>query len=92
MTLITVEVITPFDGISPTLSIGYTVNNPALPPPVPSGLMEGTIIDLTVAGTYTTYTDVLFGIDTVEGDVTITSSFINGGSSLGEAQIIVSYV
>ena len=92
VTLITVEVITPFDGISPTLSIGYTVNNPALPPPVPSGLMEGTIIDLTVAGTYTTYTDVLFGIDTVEGDVTITSSFINGGSSLGEAQIIVSYV
>ena len=92
VSLITVEVITPFNGAA-TLSIGYHVNNLTTPqPPVPAGLMSAGLIDMTVAGTYTTSTDILFGIDTVEGDVTITSNFINGGSSLGEAQIIVSYV
>ena len=75
------------------MSIGYHVNNLTTPqPPVPAGLMANGLIDLTVAGTYTTSTDILFGIDTVSGDVTITSAFVSGGSSLGEAQIIVSYV
>jgi hypothetical protein len=92
VTLITVEVITPFNNPLATLAIGYLVNNPALPPPVPAGLMINGLIDLTVAGTYTTSTDILFGIDTVEGDVTIISTFTNGGSTLGTAQIIVSYV
>jgi len=92
VSLITVEVITPFNGAA-TLSIGYHVNNLTTPqPPVPAGLMTNGLIDLTVAGTYTTSTDILFGIDTVSGDVTITSAFVSGGSSLGEAQIIVSYV
>ena len=92
VSLITVEVTTPFNGAA-TLSIGYHVNNLTTPqPPVPAGLMANGLIDLTVAGTYTTSTDILFGIDTVSGDVTITSAFVSGGSSLGEAQIIVSYV
>ena len=92
VSLITVEVTTPFNGAA-TLSIGYHVNNLTTPqPPVPAGLMATGLIDMTVAGTYTTSTDILFGIDTVGGDVTITSNFTNGGSTLGEAQIIVSYV
>jgi hypothetical protein len=92
VTLITVEVIIPFDGLA-TLSIGYQVNPlPPLPAPVPAGLMPAGLIDLTVAGTYTTTTDVLFGTDTDQGDVDITSNFNNAGSITGEAQIIVSYV
>jgi len=91
VTLITIEVTTPFNGAA-TLAIGYTVNNPALPPPVPAGLMAIGLTDLTVAGTYTTSTDILFGVDTLQGDVEITAAFINGASSLGSAQIIVSYV
>jgi hypothetical protein len=91
VTLITVEVTTPFDGPA-TLAIGYTVNNPALPPPVPTGLMVAGFTDLTIAGTYTTQTDILFGIDTLQGDVEITAAFVNAGSSVGSAQIIVSYV
>jgi hypothetical protein len=91
VSLITVEVITPFDG-SPTLDIGYQVNNPSPPPPVPAGLMTSVAIDLTVAGTYTTSTDILFGTDTVQGDVEITASFVASGATVGEAQIIVSYI
>jgi len=93
VTLITIEVTTPFDGPGPaTVSIGYQVNNPSPPPPVPAGLMPIGLTDLTVAGTYTTYTDLLFGTDTVQGDVTITAAFNVGASSMGSAQIIVSYV
>lgn len=91
ITLITVEVLTPFDNSS-TLSIGYQVNNPSPPPPEPTGLMAQALIDLTVAGTYTTTTDILFGTDTVQGDVTITADFQLNGSTTGSAQIIVSYV
>jgi hypothetical protein len=91
VTLITVEVITPFDFAS-TLNIGYQVNNPSNPPPVPAGLMAQGLIDLTVAGTYTTSTDILFGTDTLQGDVTVTGSFNLNGSSVGNAKIIVSYV
>jgi hypothetical protein len=91
VTLITVEVTTPFSGPA-TLSIGYQVNNPSLPAPVPDGLMAIGLIDLTVAGTYTTYTDILFGTDTVQGDVTITGTYVPAGSTTGSAQIIVSYV
>lgn len=91
ITLITVEVTTPFDAPA-TLDIGYQVNNPSPPPPVPSGLMASGIIDLTVAGTYTTQTDILFGTDTVQGDVDITAEFALAGATVGSAQIIVSYV
>jgi hypothetical protein len=92
VSLITVEVITPFNGTAPSLSIGYQVNNPVIPLPEIAGLMPSSIIDLTVAGTYTTYTDILFGTDTEQGDVTITAAFDGVGSANGEAQIIVSYV
>ncbi len=91
VTLITIEVTVPFNSTA-TLTIGYEVNNPSLPPPVPAGLMAGTLIDLTVAGTYTTTTDILFGVDTLQGDVSIVADFDNSGSTLGQAQIIVSYV
>jgi len=93
VTLITVEVTTPFNGTTPTLSIGYQVMNPSNPQaPVVSGLMTTGLIDLTVAGTYTTYTDILFGIDTPQGDVEITATFASGSSVQGAGQIIVSYV
>lgn len=91
VTLITVEVTTPFNGPA-TLDIGYQVNNPSPPPPVPAGLMTNSLIDLTVADTYTTTSDILFGTYTVQGDVTVTASFVVAGSSVGTAQIIVSYV
>jgi hypothetical protein len=91
ITLITVEVTVPFNMAS-TLDIGYQVLNPTPPPPVPDGLMATNLIDLTVAGTYTTTTDILFGTDTVQGDVEITALFGKNGSSIGSAQIIVSYV
>lgn len=91
VSLITVEVTIPFTGPD-TLSIGYTVNNPSFPPPVPAGLMVTSMIDLTVAGTYTTQTDILFGVDTQQGDVMITGTYTNAGSVSGTAQIIVSYI
>lgn len=91
VTLITVEVTEAFDD-SPTLTVGYQVNNPVPPPPEPSGLMISNLIDLTVVGTYTTSTDILFGTDTDQGDVEITATFNAGTSTVGSAQIIVSYV
>lgn len=91
VTLITVEVTQAFDG-TPTLEIGYIVANPVTPVTVPNGLMTLGLIDLTVTGTYTTSTDILFGTDTVEGDVTVTAALSNGGATIGMAQIIVSYV
>lgn len=92
VSLITVEVITGFNGTAPTLSVGFQVNNPVPPAPEPSGLMSSDIIDLTVPGTYTTSTDILFGTDTPDGDVTVTAAFVSSGSTVGTAQIIVSYI
>ena len=91
VTLITVEVTTPFNGAA-TLDIGYQVSNPSTPPLVVAGLMPNTLIDLNNVNTYTTTTEVLFGTDTPQGDVRIYASFVNGGSTVGNAQIIVSYV
>jgi hypothetical protein len=87
--LITVEVNTPFDH-SPTLTLGYNITAAALS--VPAGLMDTTQIDLTTVGTYTATSDTLFGTDTPTGDVTITATFAIGTSTMGSAQIIVSYV
>jgi hypothetical protein len=89
VTLITIEVTSPFDT-SATLEIGYQINNPG--PPVTNGLMSSNLIDLSVSGTYTTTTDILFGTDTSQGDVTVTATFDAGISLSGSAQIIVSYV
>jgi hypothetical protein len=91
ITLITVQVTTPFNG-TPTLNIGYKISNPIPPAPVPNGLMDSSIIDLTVIGTYTTVTDILFGTDTAQGDVTVTANFTVDGATTGIAQVLVSYV
>ena len=91
VTLITVGVTEAFNN-NAILSIGYQVMNPSLPAPVPDGLMIAGLIDLSVIGTYTTQTEILFGTDTPQGDVRITGAFMNGGSTSGSAQIIVSYV
>lgn len=93
VTLITVEVTEPFNEAS-VLNIGYSINNPILPPPIveSDGLMDSSIIDLTVVGTYTTTTDILFGTDTIQGDVNITANFLSNGSIFGAAQVLVSYV
>lgn len=91
ITLITVEVTTPFNG-APALTLGYEVDNPSNPAPVPAGLMASFEIDLTVSGTYSTESDILFGVDTLPGDVEIFATFTPGGATVGSAQIIVSYV
>lgn len=91
ITLITVEVIVPFNGTA-TLELGYKVDNPSLPPLIPSGLMSIGEIDLTIAGTYSTSSDIVFGVDTLPGDVEIIATFVSGASTIGNAQIIVSYV
>lgn len=91
ITLITVEVIEQFSA-NASLAIGYQIDNPVPPLPVIDGLMASGLIDLTVPGTYTTSTDILFGTDTEQGDVTITANFVANGSTTGSAQIIVSYV
>ena len=88
ITLVTVEVIAAFDG-SPTLNIGYTVDGH---PAVPNGIMTAANIDLTVAGSYTATSDIVFGTDTPTGDIVIAGTFVNGGATMGLAQIIVSYV
>jgi hypothetical protein len=92
ITLITVEVDTVFDGTPPTLSIGYSVINPTNPESTADGLMPVGLIDLTVIGTYTTSTDILFGTDTSEGDVEITATYSKTNTNTGSAKIIVSYV
>jgi hypothetical protein len=92
ITLITVEVTIPFNNAGSTVSIGYQINNPTTPVTISDALMASGVIDLTVAGTYTTSTDILFGTDTVQGDVIITCNYANSGATAGQAQIIVSYV
>lgn len=91
ITLITVQVLQAF-AAGATLNIGYQVNNPSSPPPVTDGLMTDSMLDLTTVDTYSTATDVLFGTDTAQGDVTILATFDSNGSTQGQAQIIVSYV
>ncbi len=91
VSLITVEVITAFDALA-TLEIGYSINNPTTPTSVPNGLMDASLIDLSIVDTYTTSTDILFGTDTPQGDVTVTANFSNGNSAQGEAKIIISYI
>jgi hypothetical protein len=91
ITLITVEVTTAFDSTT-SLAIGYSVSNPLTPETNATGLMSAALIDLSVAGTYTVQTDILFGTDTAQGDVTVTAQFTDGGATQGSAQIIVSYV
>ena len=91
VTLITVDVSTAFSS-SASLTIGYTVTNPSSPVTVPAGLMLAAEIDLSKVDTYSTVTDILFGTDTPQGDVTITATYTGAGSTSGLAKIVVSYV
>lgn len=91
VTVITVEVLTAFDP-SALLELGYTVANPTSPETNTSGLMTAALIDLSKTGVYATTGDILFGADTATGDVTLTGTFVSGGSSTGSARILVSYV
>lgn len=90
VTLITIEVLTPFDGFS-TIEVGYTINNPITPETSINGLMTVNESDLATAGVYSAVTDLKFGQDTAEGDITITASR-SGTSTVGVGQITVSYV
>jgi hypothetical protein len=90
ITLITVEVPVSFIIPGTTLEIGYNI--PAASVVMPSALMTITEIDLTSIGVYSTMSDILFGTDTPAGDVEITATYVNGGTVVGSAQIIVSYV
>lgn len=92
VSLITVEVMTPFSSQTSSLSIGYKVINPTNPAGVVNGLMTANLIDLSSVGTYTTASDVLFGTDTAQGDIIITGTYISDGSTTGTLQIIVSYI
>lgn len=91
VTLITVQVTVPFNASS-TLSLGYVVNNPSTPVTSTDGLMVPSLIDLTAIGTYTTTSDILFGVDTPQGDVDIIGSFVNNSATIGQAQVIISYI
>lgn len=90
ISLITVEVITPFNG-SPTLDIGYRIDGIS-PTTEVSGIMDSSLIDLSSAGTYKTSSTIFFGTDTVQGDVSLTIAFDSGLSSVGSAKIIISYI
>ena len=80
ITLITVEVITPFDG-APTLTIGD--------PLAPDKLMSDVINDLTHVGTYSAQTDVYYNSGS---DTDIIAAFNPNGATVGEARIVVSYM
>ena len=88
---IVVEVTTAFDG-NPTLDIGYTVSDGANTETSTAGLMSNQLIDLNNVGTYTTTSDILFGTDTITGDVVIKTEQNFSGSTTGSLQILVSYV
>lgn len=91
VTLVTVEVTTPFTG-TPTMTIGYKVLNTAGAVVSNDGLMTSDLIDLNVAGTYTTSTNVLFGTTTVDGDVELLVKYTATGATAGAARVIISYV
>ena len=80
ITLITVEVITPFDG-APTLTVGIS--------PDPDLLFTDDLHDLSTVGSYAFQTDYYFdsGIDT-----DILASFQANGATQGEAKIVISYM
>ena len=95
ITLITVEVTTPYNGAMPTLEIDFNIPDPGPNPhslPTSGVLMPPTQIDLTADGIYSAISDVLFGTETPDGDIDITATFVSNGSTVGNTQIIVSYV
>ena len=80
VTLITVEVITPFDG-TPTLSVGISSDLDLL--------FTDDQVDLSEVGTYSSHTDYYFntGIDT---DILV--AYQANGATQGQAKVVVSYM
>jgi len=80
ITLITIEVVIPFDG-TPTLSVGTSA--------VLDNLFSDDLVDLSSIGTYASQTDTFYndGIDT-----DILASYTANGATAGQAKIIVSYM
>lgn len=79
-TLVTVEVTTPFDG-TPTLTVGDTGDN--------ERLMDDNLHDLSEIGTYNVQTDYVFD-NALDTDVFV--YFTAGGSTVGSARVLVTYV
>lgn len=80
VSLISVEVTLPFDG-TPTLNIGDSDVN--------DRLMSDNLLDLSTLDTYTTQSDHFYNTG---NDVDINAYFSAGGSTTGEAKIVISYL
>jgi hypothetical protein len=80
VTVVTVEVTQAFDG-TPALTVGDALDS--------ARLMTNNMLDLGVVGTYTVTTDYVYSNIT---DTDINGYFNAGGSTVGEARILVSYV
>jgi len=80
ITLITIEVVTPFDG-TPTLTVGVSGGL--------DSLFSNDLHDLSAIGTYASQTDTYFGSGI---DTTILAQYIQNGATQGQAKIIVSYM
>ena len=78
VSLITVEVTTPFDG-SPSLTIGDDVDT--------DRLMSDSLHDLSSNGVYSASNDFLY----TGGDTDIKAYFSSNGATVGEALITISY-
>lgn len=80
ITLITIEVLTPFNG-NPVFTIGDSV--------ITDSVLTDDLHDLTSVGTYSSNTDNFFADG---NDVDIISNYTAGGSTEGLARIIISYM
>jgi len=79
---ITVDVVTAFNGLNPSLTIGDAINGPA-------SLMPANLNDLTTAGNYDTEGNFVYA---GPNDTLINVYFNSGSSTVGQAIVIVSYV
>lgn len=91
VTTISVEVTQAFNG-TPTLTLGYEIYNPSTSVINTTGLMPADLMDLSTPGIYVATSDILFGTDTITGDVLIHAYLTAGGATTGAARILVSYV
>jgi hypothetical protein len=93
---VAVNVSVPFNGLA-TLALGYLINNSETPVTSINGLMAINLNNLNAVGIYTADTGLKFGVGgtpgvNVDGDVTVTGTFNDGGSTQGAATIIITYV
>lgn len=90
ISLMTVTVTEEFDPTASAL-IRYTITQPD--GTVESNeLMSSNLMDLSSIGKYTATTDILFGQDTISGEVVIEVVFDRGASQQGSARITISYI